>query len=70
MMTWAPCPHGVRTRGKKNDTCLQEATVGQTPVWLTEVEVLEGRASLKHTGPQLCLGGEYIVSALRHSYSS
>ena len=38
MMTWAPCPHGVRTRGKKNNandlgrhklsrTSLNEATL-------------------------------------------
>ena len=29
MMTWAPCPHGVRTRGKKTNKPEQTRNLGQ-----------------------------------------
>ena len=33
-----------------------------------QVEVTQGRASLKHSRPQLCLGGWYIARALSRAY--
>ena len=40
MMTWAPCPHGVRTRGKKRREC--------KAAWVSAVHLLFLCGSLQH----------------------
>ena len=44
-MTWAPCPHGVRTRGKKTVTCIRRrrgACVGHWPKCLAHETTIHG----------------------------